>query len=88
MFIQVDIDKEDLIQNFRENVFDEDIKDFILALDQELENEDFTISLIVDLFKSLKLDKSVMDNFNLLLYNAGLTDYIDDKGNVPNMEID
>jgi len=41
MFIQVDIDKEDLIQNFRENVFDEDIKDFILALDQELENEDF-----------------------------------------------
>lgn len=83
MFIQVDIDKEDLIQNFRENVFDEDIKDFILALDQELENEDFTISLIVDLFKSLKLDKSVMDNFNLLLYNAGLTDYIDDKGNVP-----
>lgn len=74
MFIQVDIDKEDLIQNFRENVFDEDIKDFILALDQELENEDFSISLIIGLLKSLDYKKDVIKE---VLKTLELEDYIE-----------
>jgi len=74
MFIQVDIDKEDLIQNFRENVFDEDIKDFILELDKELENEDFSISLIIGLLKSLDYKKDVIKE---VLKTLELEDYIE-----------
>ena len=74
MFIQVDIDKEDLIQNFRENVFDEDIKDFILDLDKELENGDFSISLIIGLLESLDYKKEII---KVVLKTLDLEDYIE-----------
>ena len=80
MKLELDLNDANIIQNICENNFNPNIEEFILGLNKELENYDFTISLILELFKTLNLDEREILNINLVLYNIGLIDCLDDKG--------